>query len=104
MASLLPFQLTIIERQVLDFLGYMWAPILVNFFHIIFVIFGFFGAYQLSAKYIVTVIIHLLIQSLSIALLIWQEMATDCGHRLDGCLLSRRAKWLAVAETAFKEQ
>lgn len=50
-----PSQLTIIERQAMDFLGYMWAPILVNFFHIIFVIFGFFGAYQLSAKYIVTV-------------------------------------------------
>ncbi|XP_055688047.1 sodium/potassium-transporting ATPase subunit beta-1-interacting protein isoform X2 [Lutzomyia longipalpis] len=46
--------LTIIERQVMDFLGYMWAPILVNFFHIIFVIFGFFGAYQFRPKYIVT--------------------------------------------------
>lgn len=53
--SVLSLQLTIIERQVMDFLGYMWAPILVNFIHIIIVIFGFFGAYQLSAKYIVTV-------------------------------------------------
>nr|XP_029721978.1 sodium/potassium-transporting ATPase subunit beta-1-interacting protein-like isoform X2 [Aedes albopictus] len=32
----------------------MWAPILVNFFHIIFVIFGFFGAYQYRPKYLVT--------------------------------------------------
>ncbi|GAB0099081.1 Sodium/potassium-transporting ATPase subunit beta-1-interacting protein [Sergentomyia squamirostris] len=47
-------KLTIIERQVMDFLGYMWAPILVNFFHIIFVIFGFFGAYQFRPKYILT--------------------------------------------------
>ncbi|XP_062543668.1 sodium/potassium-transporting ATPase subunit beta-1-interacting protein isoform X1 [Armigeres subalbatus] len=46
--------LFIIERQVFDFLGYMWAPILVNFFHIIFVIFGFFGAYQYRPKYLVT--------------------------------------------------
>ncbi|KAL5288727.1 NKAIN4 family protein [Megaselia abdita] len=49
--------LTIIERQVFDFLGYMWAPIIVNFFHIIFVIFGFYGAYHLRAKYIITYII-----------------------------------------------
>lgn len=48
-------QITIIERQVFDFLGFMWAPILANFFHIIFVIFGFFGCYQIRAKYIVTV-------------------------------------------------
>ncbi|XP_055630385.1 sodium/potassium-transporting ATPase subunit beta-1-interacting protein isoform X2 [Toxorhynchites rutilus septentrionalis] len=46
--------LFVIERQVFDFLGYMWAPILVNFFHIIFVIFGFFGAYQYRPKYLVT--------------------------------------------------
>ncbi|XP_058462918.1 sodium/potassium-transporting ATPase subunit beta-1-interacting protein isoform X3 [Malaya genurostris] len=46
--------LFIIERQVFDFLGYMWAPILVNFFHIIFVIFGFFGAYQYRPKYLIT--------------------------------------------------
>ncbi|CAG5101788.1 Similar to NKAIN: Sodium/potassium-transporting ATPase subunit beta-1-interacting protein (Drosophila melanogaster) [Cotesia congregata] len=30
--------LTTIERQVFDFLGFMWAPILFNFFNIIFVI------------------------------------------------------------------
>ncbi|XP_075233679.1 sodium/potassium-transporting ATPase subunit beta-1-interacting protein [Lycorma delicatula] len=38
-------------RQVFDFLGYMWGPILANFFQIIFVIFGFFGACQYRAKY-----------------------------------------------------
>lgn len=48
-------QLTIIERQIFDFLGYMWAPILANFFHIIFVIFGIFGSYQLCPKYLITV-------------------------------------------------
>ncbi|XP_055310352.1 sodium/potassium-transporting ATPase subunit beta-1-interacting protein isoform X3 [Sitodiplosis mosellana] len=46
--------LAIIERQIFDFLGYMWAPILANFFQIIFVIFGFFGGYQFSAKYLIT--------------------------------------------------
>ena len=34
------------ERQIFDFRGYMWLPILANFFHIIFVIFGVFGLYQ----------------------------------------------------------
>ncbi|KAH8283520.1 hypothetical protein KR018_004670 [Drosophila ironensis] len=48
---------TIIERQVFDFLGYMWAPILVNFFHILFIIFGFYGAYHFRVKYIITYLI-----------------------------------------------
>ncbi|XP_067008656.2 uncharacterized protein NKAIN [Anabrus simplex] len=43
-----------IERQIFDFLGYMWAPILANFLHIIFVIFGFFGTFQYRPKYIIT--------------------------------------------------
>ncbi|XP_037951338.1 sodium/potassium-transporting ATPase subunit beta-1-interacting protein isoform X3 [Teleopsis dalmanni] len=49
--------ITIIERQVFDFLGYMWAPIFLNFFHIIFVIFGFYGAYHFRIKYIITYLI-----------------------------------------------
>nr|CAD7405880.1 unnamed protein product [Timema cristinae] len=47
-------ELSTIERQVFDFLGYMWAPILANFFNIIFVIFGFYGAFQFRPKYIIT--------------------------------------------------
>ncbi|XP_033207984.1 sodium/potassium-transporting ATPase subunit beta-1-interacting protein isoform X1 [Belonocnema kinseyi] len=46
--------LTTIERQVFDFLGFMWVPILVNFFNIIFVILGFFGAFQYRPKYIIS--------------------------------------------------
>lgn len=38
-----------------DFLGYMWLPIIANFFNFILVIFGFFGAYQYKTKYIVIV-------------------------------------------------
>ena len=41
------------ERQIFDFLGYMWLPILANFFNIIFVIFGLFGLYQYRVKYLV---------------------------------------------------
>ncbi|XP_014238651.1 sodium/potassium-transporting ATPase subunit beta-1-interacting protein isoform X2 [Trichogramma pretiosum] len=45
--------ITTVERQVFDFLGFMWLPILFNFFNIIFVIFGFFGAFQYRPKYII---------------------------------------------------
>ncbi|XP_022197861.1 sodium/potassium-transporting ATPase subunit beta-1-interacting protein isoform X2 [Nilaparvata lugens] len=41
-------------RQIFDFLGYMWGPIFINFFQIIFVIFGFFGACQYRAKYTIS--------------------------------------------------
>ncbi|XP_014211264.1 sodium/potassium-transporting ATPase subunit beta-1-interacting protein isoform X2 [Copidosoma floridanum] len=46
--------ITTSERQVFDFLGFMWVPILVNFFNIIFVILGFFGAFQYRPKYIIS--------------------------------------------------
>lgn len=41
-----------IQRQILDFLGYMWTPIIINFIQIIAVILGIFGAYQYKVKYI----------------------------------------------------
>ncbi|XP_010765032.1 uncharacterized protein [Notothenia coriiceps] len=42
-----------LERQVFDFLGYQWAPILANFLHIIMVILGLFGTIQYRPRYIV---------------------------------------------------
>lgn len=45
--------LSTIERQVFDFLGYMWAPIIGNFFQIVCTIFGIFGTYQYRPKFIV---------------------------------------------------
>lgn len=50
-----PFQLAALERQVFDFLGYQWAPILANFLHIIIVILGLFGTIQYRPRYIVVV-------------------------------------------------
>lgn len=44
-----------------DFFGYMWAPILVNFLHMIFIIFGIFGAYQFRSKYLISVSFYLFI-------------------------------------------
>uniref|UniRef100_A0AAV2M0D2 Sodium/potassium-transporting ATPase subunit beta-1-interacting protein n=1 Tax=Knipowitschia caucasica TaxID=637954 RepID=A0AAV2M0D2_KNICA len=44
---------TAMERQVLDYLGYQWAPIMVNFFQIVMVILGLFGAIQYRSRYVV---------------------------------------------------
>ncbi|XP_028659401.1 sodium/potassium-transporting ATPase subunit beta-1-interacting protein 3 [Erpetoichthys calabaricus] len=45
--------LAALERQIFDFLGYQWAPILGNFLHIIVVILGLFGTIQFRPKYII---------------------------------------------------
>uniref|UniRef100_W5NL44 Sodium/potassium-transporting ATPase subunit beta-1-interacting protein n=1 Tax=Lepisosteus oculatus TaxID=7918 RepID=W5NL44_LEPOC len=42
----------ILERQIFDFLGYQWAPILTNFVHIITVILGLFGTVQFRPRYV----------------------------------------------------
>ncbi|KAL0901698.1 hypothetical protein ABMA27_006890 [Loxostege sticticalis] len=41
-----------IQRQVFDFLGYMWLPIIANFVNIILIIFGSFGAVQYVTNYL----------------------------------------------------
>nr|XP_023650263.1 sodium/potassium-transporting ATPase subunit beta-1-interacting protein 3 isoform X2 [Paramormyrops kingsleyae] len=46
-------KLASLERQIFDFLGYQWVPILGNFLHIIVVILGLFGTIQYRSKYIV---------------------------------------------------
>ncbi|KAK9890259.1 hypothetical protein WA026_010369 [Henosepilachna vigintioctopunctata] len=48
--------IVVVQRQVFDFLGFLWIPILTNFFEIIFIILGFFGGYQNRAKYIISYI------------------------------------------------
>ncbi|TRZ02565.1 hypothetical protein DNTS_018275, partial [Danionella cerebrum] len=55
--GLLLGEITAVERQVFDFLGYQWAPILVNFLHVIVVILGLFGTVQYKPRYIVLYII-----------------------------------------------
>uniref|UniRef100_A0A8B9DBN1 Sodium/potassium-transporting ATPase subunit beta-1-interacting protein n=1 Tax=Anser cygnoides TaxID=8845 RepID=A0A8B9DBN1_ANSCY len=42
-----------LERQIFDFLGYQWAPILANFLHIMAVILGIFGTIQYRSKYLI---------------------------------------------------
>lgn len=46
--------LTTIERQIFDFLGYMWLPIVWNFFNIVFLIFCIFGVNQYKRSYVFT--------------------------------------------------
>ncbi|CAH1639611.1 unnamed protein product [Spodoptera littoralis] len=41
-----------VQRQVFDFLGYMWLPIIANFTNILLIIFGSFGAVQYITKYL----------------------------------------------------
>ncbi|XP_039377525.1 sodium/potassium-transporting ATPase subunit beta-1-interacting protein 3 isoform X2 [Mauremys reevesii] len=45
--------LAALERQIFDFLGFQWAPILGNFLQIIIVILGLFGTIQFRPRYIV---------------------------------------------------
>lgn len=49
--------ITVALRQVFDFLGFLWIPILVNLFEIIALILGFFGGYQVRTKYLIGFII-----------------------------------------------
>uniref|UniRef100_A0A8D1RVB8 Sodium/potassium-transporting ATPase subunit beta-1-interacting protein n=2 Tax=Sus scrofa TaxID=9823 RepID=A0A8D1RVB8_PIG len=53
MTVVLALQLSALERQIFDFLGFQWAPILGNFLHIIVVILGLFGTIQYRPRYIV---------------------------------------------------
>lgn len=46
--------LVVLERQVFDFLGFMWAPIIANFVHIAFLIVGIFGVHQYRSPYVIT--------------------------------------------------
>ena len=44
-----------LQRQVFDFMGYQWAPILANFLHIMAVILGMFGTVQFRFRYLIFV-------------------------------------------------
>uniref|UniRef100_A0A8D0T2W6 Sodium/potassium-transporting ATPase subunit beta-1-interacting protein n=2 Tax=Sus scrofa TaxID=9823 RepID=A0A8D0T2W6_PIG len=46
-------KVTALERQVFDFLGYQWAPILATFTHIVVVVLGLFGTIQYRPRYVV---------------------------------------------------
>ncbi|XP_054638624.1 sodium/potassium-transporting ATPase subunit beta-1-interacting protein 3 [Dunckerocampus dactyliophorus] len=53
--------ITTLERQVFDFLGFQWAPIMINFIHIIVVILGLFGAIQYRPRYVILYLLWMLL-------------------------------------------
>ncbi|XP_078411327.1 sodium/potassium-transporting ATPase subunit beta-1-interacting protein 4-like isoform X2 [Cetorhinus maximus] len=72
--------LAALERQIFDFLGYQWAPILANFLHIIVVILGLFGTIQYRPRYIV-VESDLLTFNISVHHSWWSEHGPGCVRR-----------------------
>ncbi|KAF5908636.1 pumilio 1 isoform X1, partial [Clarias magur] len=53
--------LAVLQRQVFDFLGYQWAPILANFLHILAVILGVFGTVQVRSRYLILYAVWLVV-------------------------------------------
>ncbi|KAK1801291.1 hypothetical protein P4O66_022971 [Electrophorus voltai] len=81
-------KITALERQAFDFLGYQWAPILVNFLHIIVVILGLFGAIQYHPRYVVLYLVW------SILWVTWNIFI--CCLYLDLCGLSKESDSMAL--------
>ncbi|KAM6428109.1 sodium/potassium-transporting ATPase subunit beta-1-interacting protein 1 isoform 2-T2 [Liasis olivaceus] len=50
-----------LERQIFDFLGYQWLPILANFLHIMAVILGVFGTLQYRSRYLMLYAVWLIL-------------------------------------------
>ncbi|OCT92060.1 hypothetical protein XELAEV_18015117mg [Xenopus laevis] len=60
-----------LQRQIFDFLGYQWAPILANFLHIMVVILGILGTLHYRSRYL---ILTDLLLSLSVTLFILSQL------------------------------
>ncbi|XP_033011189.1 sodium/potassium-transporting ATPase subunit beta-1-interacting protein 3 isoform X4 [Lacerta agilis] len=73
--------LAALERQIFDFLGFQWAPILGNFLHIIVVILGLFGTIQYRPRYIV-VETDLMTFNISMHRSWWREHGPGCIRRV----------------------
>ncbi|XP_039185082.1 sodium/potassium-transporting ATPase subunit beta-1-interacting protein 1 isoform X1 [Crotalus tigris] len=56
-----PDQVAALERQIFDFLGYQWLPILANFLHIMAVILGVFGTLQYRSRYLMLYAVWLIV-------------------------------------------
>uniref|UniRef100_A0A452GWK5 Sodium/potassium-transporting ATPase subunit beta-1-interacting protein n=1 Tax=Gopherus agassizii TaxID=38772 RepID=A0A452GWK5_9SAUR len=73
--------LAALERQIFDFLGFQWAPILGNFLQIIIVILGLFGTIQFRPRYIV-VETDLMTFNISMHRSWWREHGPGCIRRV----------------------
>ncbi|XP_054417633.1 sodium/potassium-transporting ATPase subunit beta-1-interacting protein 3 isoform X4 [Pongo abelii] len=70
-----------LERQIFDFLGFQWAPILGNFLHIIVVILGLFGTIQYRPRYIM-VDTDLMTFNISVHRSWWREHGPGCVRKV----------------------
>lgn len=73
-----PHQITALERQMFDFLGYQWAPIIINFLHIVVIILGLFGVIQYRFRYAVTVRVLWYLHQLILVLHWFEEFSNLC--------------------------
>ena len=89
----LQFFLTV-ERQIFDFLGYMWLPILANFLNLVFIIFGTFGVWQFKPGYIISYIVW------SVIWLGW-NLFNICYYMEVGGL-KRTEDWLSLGTRSFR--
>ncbi|XP_076456371.1 uncharacterized protein LOC143290741 [Babylonia areolata] len=87
--------LSTVERQVFDFLGYMWAPIIGNFFQIIAVILGLFGAYQHYRSFVVVYVVW------SLLWLGW-NIFVICLYMEVGILKRNRERYILTIGTESK--
>ncbi|XP_016865807.1 sodium/potassium-transporting ATPase subunit beta-1-interacting protein 2 isoform X1 [Homo sapiens] len=107
----------VLERQIFDFLGYQWAPILANFVHIIIVILGLFGTIQYRPRYITGETDLILTFNISMHRSWWMENGPGCtvtsvtpapdwapeDHRyitVSGCLLEYQ--YIEVAHSSLQ--
>ncbi|XP_051527431.1 sodium/potassium-transporting ATPase subunit beta-1-interacting protein 1 isoform X2 [Myxocyprinus asiaticus] len=67
-----------LQRQVFDFLGYQWAPILANFLHIMAVILGVFGTVQVRSRYLILDRDFLMTFNTSLHRSWWMENGPGC--------------------------
>nr|XP_008119713.1 PREDICTED: sodium/potassium-transporting ATPase subunit beta-1-interacting protein 1 isoform X3 [Anolis carolinensis] len=67
-----------LERQIFDFLGYQWAPILANFLHILAVILGIFGTVQYRSKHLILDQDFLMTFNTSLHRSWWMENGPGC--------------------------
>ncbi|XP_026108181.1 sodium/potassium-transporting ATPase subunit beta-1-interacting protein 3-like isoform X2 [Carassius auratus] len=86
--------ITAVERQVFDFLGYQWAPILVNFLHVIVVILGLFGTVQYKPRCIVLYIVW------SVFWVTWNIFI--CCLYLDLGGLSKDSNYLSLGLSSYR--
>ena len=85
--------LSLFERQIFDFLGYMWLPILGNFLATLFAILAVFGAAQRRLGYLVSYLVWCVLW------IGWNVFVTCYYLEVGG--LKRSEDWLALGTHSY---